>query len=286
MTIDEICIRDPFIMPDENVYYLYGSRSGKGCKQDSLDVYTSADLINWSKPKTILNAVGELEGVEAFWAPEVYKYNGKFYMFATIKKKYERRGTCVFVSDSPDEEFKLHSNGPVTPGNWECLDGTLWVENGKNYMVFCHEWVQSIDGTICRIELTDDLKAPIGETKILFHASEAKHIDAYKDDNYVTDAPFIFKEDGTLFMTWSSFMDKKYVISVAYSETGKLDGEWKHCSKAIFDSDGGHGMIFKDFSGQRKMCLHSPNSTINPSPKIFDFLKRGEKDYILRSKSR
>jgi len=162
----------------------------------------------------------------------------------------------------------------------------LWVENGKNYMVFCHEWVQSIDGTICRIELTDDLKAPIGETKILFHASEAKHIDAYKDDNYVTDAPFIFKEDGTLFMTWSSFMDKKYVISVAYSETGKLDGEWKHCSKAIFDSDGGHGMIFKDFSGQRKMCLHSPNSTINPSPKIFDFLKRGEKDYILRSKSR
>ena len=27
-----------------------------------------------------------------------------------------------------------------------CLDGTLWVEDGKPYMIYCHEWVETVDG--------------------------------------------------------------------------------------------------------------------------------------------
>jgi hypothetical protein len=26
------------------------------------------------------------------------------------------------------------------------LDGTLWVEDGVPYMIFCHEWIQITDG--------------------------------------------------------------------------------------------------------------------------------------------
>ncbi|UKI17739.1 MAG: hypothetical protein L6V80_06255 [Bacteroidales bacterium] len=42
------------------------------------------------------------------------------------------------------------------------LDGTLWVEDGKPYMVYCHEWVQVMDGEMKVVELTRDLSAREG----------------------------------------------------------------------------------------------------------------------------
>ena len=53
------------------------------------------------------------------------------------------------------------------------LDGTLYVEDGKPYMVFCHEWVQTIDGTMDCIQLEDDLSDTVGEPRMMFKASDA-----------------------------------------------------------------------------------------------------------------
>ena len=36
------------------------------------------------------------------------------------------------------------------------LDGTLWVEGGTPYMVFCHEWCQMKDGRMCYAPLSSD----------------------------------------------------------------------------------------------------------------------------------
>ena len=47
MKTKEIHIRDPFVLPWEGKYYLYGTR-GATCwgKADGFDVYSSADLEN------------------------------------------------------------------------------------------------------------------------------------------------------------------------------------------------------------------------------------------------
>jgi len=37
------------------------------------------------------------------------------------------------------------------------FDGTLWVEEGQPYMIYCHEWVQVEDGTMELVELAPDL---------------------------------------------------------------------------------------------------------------------------------
>ena len=93
------------------------------------------------------------------WAPEVHKYKGEYYMFATFTKPNGLRGTYILKSDTPDGEFKPHSDGAVTPWEWECLDGTLYKEDGKVYCVFCHEHTQIFDGTICfEIENKDKKK--------------------------------------------------------------------------------------------------------------------------------
>ena len=44
----------------------------------------------------------------------------------------------------------------------------------------------------------------------------------------------------------------------AESLTGKPEGPWKQLSP-IFMEDGGHGMIFTDKAGKRRLALHQPN---------------------------
>ena len=49
------------------------------------------------------------------------------------------------------------------PADKPTLDGTFWVDkDGKPYMVYCYEWLQTLDGTIEKIELKPDLSKSVG----------------------------------------------------------------------------------------------------------------------------
>jgi hypothetical protein len=113
-----------------------------------------------------------------FWAPEVHHYRDEWYMFATFKPTQGRRGTAILKSTGGKEglygPFVPWSEGPVTPPEWECLDGTLYVDRGqKPWMVFCHEWYQAGDGEIRAMLLADNLKSSAGKAALLFRTSEA-----------------------------------------------------------------------------------------------------------------
>jgi len=175
MKFNDIHIRDPFILPENGKYYLYGSRGPEAWgKCTGLDVYVSNDLENWSEPTEVFTPPADFWADMNYWAPEVHKYNGKYYMLVSFKSEEENRGTQILISESPLGPFILHSDGPVTPREWECLDGTLYIENGKPYMIFCHEWVQMSDGNgeMCVIELSDDLKRAVSEPVLLFKGAD------------------------------------------------------------------------------------------------------------------
>ncbi len=70
--------------------------------------------------------------------------------------------------------MKHAENEPVTPMEWECLDGTLVFEHTKAYLSFCRDWFQTEDGGICALKLNKDLRDSKGESKTLFRASEAE----------------------------------------------------------------------------------------------------------------
>ncbi len=146
-----------------------------------------------------------------------------------------------------------------------CLDGTLWVEDETPYMIYCHEWVEMIDGTMELIELREDLSSSVGQPMRLFCASAAKWStgSARKDGSrtYVTDGCFLYRtKTGKLLMIWSSFKDGNYAIGIAESATGKVIGPWRQQEKPLFDKHGGHGMIFRTFDGRLCLVLHAPNS--------------------------
>jgi hypothetical protein len=144
------------------------------------------------------------------------------------------------------------------------LDGTLWVEDGVPYMVFCHEWVQIKDGTVEYVPLGEDLSATAGEPKRLFNGSDAKW--TKKSAQYgctVTDGPWLYRtKTGKLVMLWTSGGAKGYTTGLAISESGKLAGPWKQQDEPLYGAsgeDGGHAMLFKRLDGQLMMILHSPN---------------------------
>ncbi len=272
MKLNEINIRDPFVLSHGGKYYLYGTR-GADCwgPADGFDVYVSEDLKNWQGPHVCFHNDGSFWADRNYWAPEVHVWKGGFYMFASFKNEKLRRGTAILRADTPLGPFRPHSDGRVTPPDWECLDGTFYVSNaGRPYMVFCHEWVQAGDGEVCAMPLTEDLKAADGEPRVIFRASDAPWSKTMHHssgvDGCVTDGPFLWRtEQGTLECLWAGFSESGYTEGVAVSDNGDIDGHFTQADP-IFTRDGGHGMVFRARDGQLYLALHSPNRHLEERP--------------------
>jgi len=258
----DINIRDPFVLVEDGKYYMYGTRAASfGIKVGGFDVYVSDDMKNWSNPVPCFDseAFGLNRGVN--WAPEVHRYRGAYYMFATFTKENGLRGTYILKADHPLGPFQPHSRGAVTPDEWECLDGTLYVENGVPYLVFCHEHTQITDGTVCYLPLSEDLSQTAGSPVTLFSGSSPYYITPKpQGEHYVTDGPFMLKtKNGTLLMLWSTFLNGQYAECLVRFQNGSILNAFEHLAPLI-DSDGGHGMVFAD--GERLfLTYHTPNQT-------------------------
>ena len=283
LTTDEINIRDPFVLVHEGKYYLYGTR-GETCwgPATGFDVYIGDDLKNWEGPVPCFENDGTFWADRNYWAPEVHEWNGRFYMFASFKADGVCRGTAILVSDTPRGPFVPHSDGPVTPREWECLDGTFYVSrDGRPYMVFSHEWVQAVNGEIYAMPLNDTLSAPAGEPKLLFKAADAPWVVGTKHEDgsvtYVTDGPFLYRtKDGTLLCLWASFGREGYAEGVAVSASGEIDGRFGQ-AEPLFEKDGGHGMVFRALDGQLYMTLHSPNTHLMERPRFYPLEDTGSR---------
>lgn len=290
MKRQELNVRDPFVLADaaSGQYYLY-STTGQECwggPASGFYAYRSPDLEAWEGPFQVFAPPEGFWSDINYWAPEVHAYGGAYYMLATFycTDRHRRRGTQVLRADSPLGPFRVWSDGPVTPEAWECLDGTLYVEDGQPYLVFCHEWLQAVDGTICALPLTPDLKAAAGAPTVLFHASEAPWStgsdfafpDGHREVAHVTDGPYLFRSpQGGLCMLWSSFQEGRYAIGVAHSAGGVL-GPWTQEAQSIFREDGGHGMVLNTLGGQQRLCIHSPNTAGEERPLFLSVRWEGE----------
>ena len=234
-------------------------------------VYTGTDLENWSDPIPCFENDGTFWADRNYWAPEVHPWQGAFYMFASFKSDKRRRGTAILRADKPEGPFVPWSDGPVTPADWECLDGTFYADReGRPWIVFCHEWVQVGDGEIQAMPLTDDLRAPAGEPRLLFRASEAKWATPVQHSSgisgYVTDGPFLWRDqEGGLLCLWSSFSKTGYTQGLALSESGEITGPFRQLAP-LFSRDGGHGMLFRDKDGEVRLALHRPNEHLLERP--------------------
>lgn len=268
--LDSIRLSDPFILADSKTktYYMTGTGGM---------VWQSKDLKRWQGPYPVAQPDPNswMGPKPMIWAAEIHFYQGKYYYFATFTnsalkidtvqgKPVERRASHVLVANQPLGPYVPLNQDLYLPANKSTLDGTFWVEpDGKPYLVYCHEWLQNLNGTVEKIALKPDLSGTIGANQILFRASDSpwsREKDAAGHDrpNKVTDGPYLFRtRTGRLGMLWTSWVYDVYTQGVAYSASGTLDGPWQQEPVPITPPNYGHGMLFRTWEGKSLMALHS-----------------------------
>lgn len=290
LRLNDFFAHDPFIVAHapSRTYYLYtavGARQS-GANHAGVVAYKSRDLVSWDGPHLVFTVPDGIwaNPADGAWAPEVHEYKGKFYMFVTLHNNdklidepipvthpiyegkpatHHLRGTQIFISDSLEGPFRILSKNAATPSNFMTLDGTFFLEDQKPYMIYAHEWIQILDGTMEALPLSSDLSSSAGEPFYLFKGSDApwlgdQHAVSNKGRTYVTDGPFLYRTTGgKLLMLWSSYREGLYMEALAYSESGKLRGPWRQ-AQPLVDNDSGHGMLFHSFDDKLMLVLHHP----------------------------
>lgn len=262
INISDMRARDPFILVDRENRAYYMHVRGK----NQVRVYKSEDLSMWKDKGIAFDPGNDFWGKSDFWAPDVYSYKDKYYMFITLSAPDINRGTSILVAGHPEGPFEPLVNRAATPSEWMSLDGALYIDEAETpWIIYCHEWLEVGDGEIVAQQLKEDLTETVGEPIVLFTASEAPwagDISVGDITGKVTDAPFIHTlDDGQLIMLWSSFhKNGKYAIGQATSKSGNLLGPWTQEPEPLNDDDGGHAMLFYDLDDRLMISYHAPNS--------------------------
>lgn len=279
-------LRDPFVLVEPNAYYVYGTgTSGKDWDSTVWACYknTSGNLNGEWVQTDHLVYERPAHAEKNFWAPEVHKYNGAYYMFANyFSSATQHRGCSILKAPTPEGPFVEITNGHITPHNWDAIDGTFYVDsNGQPWMVFVHEWTCTDDGIgrMATAKLSDDLTHFISEPVELFRADSPSWT-----NERVTDGCFLYQTaDGKLQMLWSNFCESGYCVGLAES-SGGVDGVWSQKDELLFskgftgDYDGGHGMLFTDRDGTRYLAIHSPNTASEVTAERTVFVPVAERD--------
>ncbi|AQQ08764.1 Beta-xylosidase [Sedimentisphaera cyanobacteriorum] len=287
LKLEDFHAHDPFVLADEKTetYYLY-STGGKA--------FSSKDLETWKGPFKFIELPDESWAnlKHGAWAPEVHIYKGKYYLFVTLHNQdrsvegkgqplrpRHMRSTQVLVSDSPKGPFKPITRKPTLPAGIMNLDGTFFLEDGQPWMVYCHEWVQVLDGTVEAVRLTDDLSETAGQPKLLFRGSDAPWAAPINKNRkaYVTDGCFLYRtKAGKLLMLWSSWQkNHNYTQGLAVSTSGRIEGPWKQ-EKPLLTNDSGHGMIFETFDGRLMLVVHRPTMSPDSRARLHEIKDTGD----------
>ena len=288
--IDSLVMSDPFILPDPSTGKYYMTSSGGA-------IYTSEDLRLWTGPHKAYDASGSwMEDIKSVAAAEIHHIGDKYYYIATftdrtklvdvIPRRYNvyRQQSQILVSDTaigPYKPLNREYSHCYLPENWAILDGTLWNDDGKTYLVYVHEWLQVIDGTVEYVELSKDLTHVTTKPKTIFRASEAawaKEMNSNNEATYgmripgwVTDGPQLFRTGtGRLGMLWSSWGENRYAQGVAYSESGTIDGPWIQNEHSLKGDNSGHGMLFRTFDGRDLLVIHHDGGDGLRKPQLWE----------------
>jgi hypothetical protein len=295
---NDLVMSDPFIYPHPETQTYYLTSSGGW-------MYKSTDLEMWTGPYNIIDIKGlwlEKAGFAA--AAEIHRIGDYYYYAGTwsdhsdlieqVPRRYNvpHNQTYLLRADNPEgpyTSFAIEPGYDYQPRDWDCIDGTLYEEDGKIYMIFVHEWTQLIDGTMDYIELAPDLSYTVSEKPVtMFRATEApwamemnsigEATFGLKMPGWVTDGPQMFRtQTGKLGMLWSSWGKERYVQGIAYSQSGTIAGPWVQEEEAFLSNNSGHGMLFRTFEGKLIFLVHHAAENGPRKPQYWNVDDSGDK---------
>ena len=262
-----IHLADPTIFYHDSIYYLYGT-SGSDSNH-GFEVYLSTDLDSWKKSEKnggFALKKGDSFGDKGFWAPQVFAFEGKFYMAYTANEQI-----AIAVADSPlgpfTQSLKSQLQAPVKQ-----IDPYVFIDtDGKKYLYH----VRLSEGNRLYVAELEDYFSGIKKETLTycFHAEDVWE-NTEKADWSVSEGPAIIKHKGLYYFIYSAndFRNPDYAIGYAVSKSPL--GPWvKSASNPIFDRNDakingtGHGDYFVDVEGKLRYVLHTHASDSEVAPR-------------------
>lgn len=282
-TDPRLLIADPTVFVDSGTYYLYGTSSS--AHPQGFVAYTSKDLVNWSGPAGRKDGYvlikGDAYGTAKFWAPQIFRYQNKYYMAYTANEHI-----AIASADSPLGPFTQAKMGSLIPDQKQ-IDPFVFIDtNGKVYLY--HVIVANGGNRINVVELNEDLTEVIAGTLQECITVTDSWENTENDEWTVTEGPTVVKEGKLYYMIYSAnhFRSKDYAVGYAVSSSPM--GPWKKykgnpiISRRNIGVPGvGHGDFFTDNAGNLKYILHAHQSENNVAPRatgILDLKFDGKKE--------
>lgn len=242
---------DPFILTaDDGYYYLYGTTTSIS----GFEAHRSKDLARWESLGTVYQgARPESWDIARFWAPEVYFYDGRYYLFysadwrenPTDEEENFRIG--IAVADSPAGPFEDYLGRPLFDPGYPVIDANFFTDrDGRNYLYYsrcCYKhpveseiaeraraegkFREIEESWVYGVELSRDLKHTVGEPVLLLRPPvtlddrqsewESRSVTSGEVNRRWTEGSVTFRRGDTYYMMYSAnfFGGRHYAVGYA-----------------------------------------------------------------------
>ena len=263
-------IGDPFIIYDNEYYYLYGTGllNGKRTK----------DFKKWEKTND--NTSYDFNNRENFWAPEVFKYNGYYYKIFSSFKKGSGVGTIGLASSK-------NLNSSFTIKTYDILgdkfsnsviDADILIDGNNQYLYFAEDQIRkngtptsSIYGI--QIKLSDGDCSVIGDAKFLKTPdTDFEKRSLYSIGGIWNEGPSVIKHNSKYYLMYSSnyWASSDYNVSYVVSDSPLGPYYRQNGSNVLLETYGntigpGHNSVFKSSNGELYTVYHIKDTTSQKS---------------------
>jgi beta-xylosidase len=230
--IPEIGPADPTAIFYEGRFYLYPTGDNR-----SYHVYTSDDLVNWTKGRRVFSPGGR-----NVWAPDVFynRSDGKFYLYYTANWRIG-----FAVADKPDQTFidkGIFINGAI--------DAHMFQDSDSRYYLY---FVKR--GFEIHVQKMADPLQLTGKSKLII--KPAKPWEAR-----VTEGPWMIKHNNIYYLLYSGYGANTKHYAVGYATASNPMGPFnKYSANPIIKGGNGiygpgHGSVTKDSAGNLWHVYH------------------------------
>lgn len=237
--LDSVPLPDPFVFVEDGTYYIVGTSDRDG---NVIDCYTTEDFVNYERHTAIYNpaSIGSWESANAaIYAPEIYCFDGLYYMYYSANDRSGIRRNSVVVADNPLGPYKAIQNNTVNGlakpvfldknSSFGVLDATVFTDDdGEMYMyysVICNE-----NQHIVGVKLNSPYEADWSTYKKIVEPGALNSSNTilkpmtwemFREGLPIAEAPFVIKSEGKYYMTYSvnGCWNKYYNVCYAVSDS-------------------------------------------------------------------
>ena len=283
--LKSVPLPDPHVYVENGTYYIVGTSDRD---PNVVDCYVTTDFVHYELYKEIYNPVlydGWEDRKEALvFAPEIYCFDGVYYMYYSAKDEKLKRRCSVVVADNPlgpyeplvNDEVDGLSNPLFHNADYvtRALDATVFTDDdGKMYMYFTvtqkSQHITDVNVQhIVGVELISPYQADWSTYKELvipgmIDADSEEQLlewELYRDNKVqINEAPFMIKSNGKYYLTYSAngAWNKYYNVCYAVSDSplGNFvkpyeEGEiWKNLLMGFPGTNDDEALIYNQWTG-------------------------------------